>query len=65
MHIKTSNHSPLFINWLSVNRLIHFSLNLGNDNDDNKDGDDDDDDDNDVDNDDNDTPWMSYTLVRI
>ena len=57
MHIKISNHSPLFINWLSVNRLIHFSLNLGNDNDDNKDGDDDDDDDdNDVDNDDNDTP---------
>ena len=55
MHIKLINYTPLFINWLSVNRLIHFSLNLGNDNDDNKDGDDDDDD-NDVDDDDNDTP---------
>ena len=55
MQTKISNYTPLFINWLSVNRLIiHFSLNLGNDNDDNKDGDDDDDDD--VDDDENDMP---------
>lgn len=51
---EISNYTPLFIDWFSVNRLIHFSLNLGNDNDDNKDGDDDDDDD--VDDDENDMP---------
>lgn len=44
--MKISNYSPLFINWLSVNRLIHFSLKRGTDNDDNVDDDDIDDDEN-------------------
>lgn len=53
--MKISDYSPLFINWLLVNRLIHFSLKRGTDNDDNKDGDDNVDDD-DIDDDENDLP---------